>query len=204
MIGKLFFLPGGLLAFCLVSLVVARILVARTAKNKTYSDVQLVPQRRVGLVLGCPKRTSSGSPNPFFENRIAAAAELYHRGKVDYLLVSGTQHLRGNDESTDMQSALLKKGVPAGRIHLDHAGVRTLDSVVRAKEVFGQDRITIISQKFHNQRAIFLASHLGIAAIGFNAPEVALQNSLKTRLREQFAKVKAVLDVYLFRTHEKS
>ena len=76
-----------------------------------------------------------------------------------------------------MQSALLEKGVPASRIDLDYAGLRTLDSVVRAKEVFGQDRITIISQKFHNQRAIFLASHCGIDAIGFNAPEVALQNS---------------------------
>ena len=188
----------GLLSICTVSLVVARIVIARAARNRTYSNVLLVPERRVGLVLGCPKQTAGGWANPFLENRIAAAAELYQHGKVEYLVVSGDNHVRGYDEPTDMKNALLDKGVPADRIFPDYAGRRTLDSVDRAKEVFGQDRITTISQRFHNERAIFLASHRGIDAIGFDAPEVALRYSLKTRCREQFAKVKAVLDIYLF------
>ena len=156
-----------------------------------------VPHRRVGLVLGCPKRVFGGWPNPFFESRIAAAAELYHHGKVDYLVASGDNHLQGYDEPTDMKNALLDKGVPADRIYLDYAGLRTLDSVVRVKEIFGQGSVTIISQKFHIQRAIFLADHHGIDAIGFAAPDVAPRYALKTLWREQFAKVKAVLDVYL-------
>ena len=98
-----------------------------------------------------------------------------------------------------MKNALLEKGVPAERIYLDYAGFRTLDSVVRAKEIFGQDRITVDSQRFHNERAIFLASHHGIDAIGFDAQEVDMRYSFKTLCREQFAKVKAVLDIYLFR-----
>src|ERR1019366_5473822 len=188
-----------LLSICLGSLISSRIMVNRAAKGRTYSDVELIPHRRVGLVLGCPKQLSNGAPNLFFRNRIDAAAELYRHGKVDYLIVSGDNRVHGYDEPTDMKDALLDKGVPADRIYLDYAGFRTLDSVVRAKQIFGQDTITVISQRFHNQRAIFLASHRGIDAIGFNAPEVEFRYSFKTRCREQFAKVKAVLDIYLFR-----
>ena len=188
----------GLAAFCVVTLIAARIVIARAAKDRTYSDVALIPHRRVGLVLGCPKRVYGGWSNPYFENRIAAAAELYHHSKVDYLVVSGDNHIQSYDEPTDMKNALVDKGVSAGQIYLDYAGFRTLDSVVRVREIFGQDMITIISQEFHNQRAIFLAHHHGIDAIGFDAPEVGLRYGLKTEGREQFAKVKAVLDVYVF------
>ncbi len=104
-------------------------------RNKTYSDVLLIPERRVGLVLGCPKQTSGGWSNPYFENRIAAAADLYRHGKIEYLVVSGDNHVRGYDEPTDMKNALLDKGVPADRIFPDYAGRRTLDSVVRAKNL---------------------------------------------------------------------
>jgi SanA protein len=185
-------------ALCVAGLIAARIVIAHAAKDKTYSDVSMIPHRRVGLVLGCPKHVFGGWPNPFFENRIAAAVELYRHRKVDYLVVSGDNRLPSYDEPTDMKNALLDKGVPADRVYLDYAGFRTLDSVVRVKEIFGQNKVTIISQKFHNQRAIFLAGHHGIDAIGFNAPDVALRYNFKTAFREQFAKVKAVLDVYLF------
>jgi len=151
-------------------------------------------------VLGCPKRLFGGWSNPFFENRIAAAAELYHHRKVDFLVVSGDNHIQSYDEPLDMKNSLVEKGVPKDRIYLDYAGLRTLDSVVRVKEIFLQNNITIVSQHFHNERAIFLASHHGIDAIGFDAPDVALQYALKTLVREQFAKVKAVLDVYVLHT----
>ena len=197
MFRKLLFAFCVLVTLSVLSLIVAKIVIARAAKDKTYSDVSLVPHRRVGLVLGCPKRVFGGWSNPYFENRIAAAAELYHHRKIDYLVVSGDNHVQGYDEPTDMKNALVDKGVPSARIYLDYAGFRTLDSVVRVMEIFGQDKVTIISQEFHNQRAIFLADHHGIDTIGFNAPEVGLRYGLRTVGREQFAKVKAVLDVYL-------
>jgi SanA protein len=197
MFRKLLFAFSVLIGFSVFSLIAARIVIARTAKDKTYSNVSLVPYRRVGLVLGCPKRLSGGWSNPFFENRIAAAAELYRGRKVDYLVVSGDNHVHSYDEPTDMKNALVEEGVPVDRVYMDYAGFRTLDSVVRVKEIFGQDKVTIVSQEFHNQRAIFLADHHGIDAVGFNAPEVGLRYGLKTVCREQLAKVKAVFDVYV-------
>jgi SanA protein len=189
-----------LLLLCAASLLVARLLIASAARGRTYSDVSQIPHRRVGLVLGCPKRIAGGWSNPFFENRMAAAADLYRNGRVDYLIVSGDNHVQGYDEPTDMKNELVERGVPKDRIYLDYAGLRTLDSVVRAKQIFLQSEITVVSQRFHNQRAIFLASHNGIDAIGFDAPDVALEYGFKTLVREQFAKVKAVLDIYALHT----
>jgi SanA protein len=189
---------SSLLLVGVASVLAARVLIARAARNKTYSSVDLIPYRRVGLVLGCPRKIPGGWLNPFFENRIAAAAALYYQKKVDYLVVSGDNHVHGYDEPTDMKIALLEKGVPLDRIYLDYAGFRTLDSVVRVKEIFGQAQVTIISQRFHNERAIFLATHRGIDAIGFDAPDVDPAYAWKTRSREQFARVKAVLDIYVF------
>jgi SanA protein len=197
MFRKVLFAFCVLATLCVAALIAARIVIAHASKGKTYSNVSLIPHRRVGLILGCPKRTFGGWSNPYFENRIAAAAELYYHRKIDYFVVSGDNHVQSYDEPTDMKKALIDKGVPADRVYLDYAGFRTLDSVVRVKEIFGQERVTIISQKFQNQRAIFLADHHGIDAIGFNAREVSLRYGLKTMSREQFAKVKAALDVYL-------
>lgn len=178
------------------SILASRIVIARAAQGKTYSAVDLIPHRHVGLLLGCPKRAGHGL---FFRNRIDAAAELFAHGKVDTLIVSGDNHAHGYNEPEDMKNALLAKGIPADRIYPDYAGFRTLDSVVRAKEIFGQDSIIVISQRFHNQRAIFLAGHHGIDAIGFNAPDVELRYGYKTVCREQLAKVKAILDIYVLR-----
>jgi SanA protein len=166
----------------------ANMMIVRAATDKTYSDVRTIPHRRVGLVLGCQMRLSDGRLNHFFQARITAAVNLYRYGKIDYLLASG--------DTTDLRDALIGQGVPAERIYLDYAGFRTLDSVVRAKEVFGQTEVTIISQEFQAQRAIFIANNWRLDAIGFNAPEVV---SLETSLREHFARVRAVIDIYLFR-----
>ncbi|HTQ96692.1 MAG TPA: ElyC/SanA/YdcF family protein [Candidatus Acidoferrum sp.] len=189
---------AALLAFCLFSLFAARFVISRASQDKTYTDVAAIPHRHVALVLGCPKKVVGGYINPYFENRMSAAASLFFNNKADYLVVSGDNHTQSYDEPTDMKNALIEKGVPPDRIYLDYAGFRTLDSVVRVKEIFGQDNVTIVSQNFHNQRAIFLATHHGIDAIGFDAPDVAPQYAGKTELREQFAKVKALLDVYIF------
>jgi SanA protein len=197
---RIFLAVGALFVVCVVSLFGARVIIARASKNKTYWDISAIPNRHVGLVFGCPKKTYGGYANPFFNYRMNAAAALFFNGKVDYIVVSGDNHTQSYDEPVDMKNALIERGVPASHIYLDYAGFRTLDSVVRVKEIFGQDVVTVISQNFQNQRAIFLAQHHGIDAIGFNAEDVPPQFGLKTLVREQFAKVKAILDVYILHT----
>ena len=187
----------------LAAILGAGALIRAAAKGRTYSDVSAIPHRRVGLLLGCSQRLSDGRANLFFAYRVAAAAELFKAHKVDYVIVSGDNHVAGYDESTDMKHALADAGVPEERVYCDYAGFRTLDSVVRAKDVFGQTNLTIVSQEFHNQRAIYIARAHGMDALGFNARDVDSFNSFRTKLREQLARVKTVLDVHLLRTHPK-
>ena len=175
-------------------------IVAESARGKTYTDARLIPHRHVGLLLGAARLLPSGAPNPFYQNRIDAAVELDRAGKIDYLLVSGESQPNGYNEPADMKASLVQAGVPAEKIYSDDAGFRTLDSVFRAKEVFGQTEITIISQELHNRRAIFIAGHNGIDAIGFDAAGVGTLYGLFDDCREQFADVDAVLDLFLFRT----
>lgn len=175
-------------------------LVRSSSAGRLYSSSAAIPHREVGLLLGCSRRLGDGSPNPFFDARLRAAADLFQAGKVDYFLVSGDNHTAGYDEATEMRSALLQSGIPAGRIYCDCAGFRTLDSVLRTREVFGHSSFTVISQEFHNQRAIFLARHHGIDAIGYNAQDADLGDVSGTHRRERFARVKAVFDVYLLHT----
>jgi len=172
-------------------------LIRISAKGRTYSSVADIPHRGVGLVLGCSRQLADGRGNLFFAYRINAAAQLFHARKIDAIIVSGDNHRVGYDEPTDMKDALVAAGVPPERIYCDYAGFRTLDSVVRAKAIFGQTDITVISQQFHNQRAIYIARRRGIDAIGFNAREVDAHNSARTKFREHFARVKTVLDMLL-------
>jgi SanA protein len=162
---------------------------------RTYGTIAEVPGNRVGLVLGCSQASSRGGENPFFRSRIEAAWKLFEAGKIEYVLVSGDNHRAGYDEPTDMKQALVALGVPPERIVCDYAGFTTLDSVVRCKEVFQQSAITVISQKFHNERAIYIARAHGIDAVGFNAEGVGLKQGFKTYVREAASRVKAVLDV---------
>ena len=128
---------------------------------------------------------------------------MYRAAKVKRLLVSGDNHVKGYDEPTDMKEALIAAGVPGETITLDYAGFRTLDSVVRARRVFGVRDVVIISERFHVQRALFLADRCGLSAVAFAAPDPARQWMLKVAPREQLACVKAVLDAYLLRTRPK-
>ncbi|MBC7862935.1 MAG: YdcF family protein, partial [Bacteroidia bacterium] len=123
-------------------------------KKQIFTDIESLPNNKVGLVLGTVKDASGGRRNLFFDYRIQAAAELFKEGKIKHIIVSGDNHIAGYDEPSDMRDALIAEGVPANCITLDYAGFRTLDSVVRCKKVFGQSKFTIISQKFHNERAV--------------------------------------------------
>lgn len=160
-------------------------------------NISEVPTMKTALLLGTGKTLSNGQPNAYFYNRIQAAADLYKSGKVKYIIVSGDNSQKNYNEPEDMQMALIEYGVPKDNIFLDFAGFRTLDSVVRAKEIFGQNQLIIVSQKFHNERAVFLAKQNGMQAFGYNAPDVNKYAGLKTNLREYLAKAKAYLDLIL-------
>ena len=192
-----------IISFIFLSIICCNYWIVNSTKKQLYSDVNLIPSRKVGLVLGASKKTSRGTNNLYFSYRIQAAYELFKSKKVQYLLLSGDNHVKGYDEPSDMREALLALGVPDSSIVLDYAGFRTLDSVVRSNEVFGEDSITIISQEFHNQRALFISNKHNINAIGFNSKEVNKNYSFKTRFREYFARVKCVLDIYVLYTSPK-
>lgn len=165
-----------------------------------YHSVDSVPRNRVGLVLGTSRYLRSGGSNPYFRYRIDAAVQLYDADKIEYILVSGDNSLKSYNEPKLMREALEERGVPADRIFADYAGFRTLDSVVRSKEVFGQKKLTIITQEFHGRRAVFIGRHKGIEAVAFAAGSVSTEYGFKVLVREVFARVKAVLDIYLFHT----
>ncbi len=173
------------------------------AGGRVYDDLATLPLNDVGLVLGTSPRTASGEHNLHFDNRMAAAAQLYHAGRVRHLLLSGDNGTRGYDEPADMKAALLGLGVPAEAMTLDDAGFRTLDSVVRARAVFGQTRLTVVSDRFHVYRAVFLAKHNGVDAVAFPSRDVEVRASLKSRVRECGADLKACLDLWVFHTRPK-
>ena len=173
--------------------------VLSASRGRMFDSAAAVPEREVALVLGVSRLTGNGRwLNPHFAHRIEAAAELFRAGKVRHFILSGDNHRQGYDEPTDMKNALMAQGVPASAITLDYAGFRTLDSVVRAKEVFGQTRLVVVSEPFHNARALFLCCRWGIDAVAFNAKPVSTRVSRWVRLREYLARVKAVIDLYVF------
>lgn len=179
---------------CIV-LVTNDYLISKKAEGSLYSNVNDIPKNKVGLLLGTSKYMSKGGINLYYAYRIDAAITLYKAGKIDYILISGdNSHISYNEPNT-FKKDLIKRGIPADKIVLDYAGFRTLDSVIRAKEIFGQDTVIVISQAFHNERAIYIARHFDIDAIGFNAKDVNNRYGLKTRLREYFARAKASLDL---------
>ncbi len=177
--------------------------ISANADSRVFERIEDVPQHSVALVLGTSPSLKNGRMNYYFKYRIDAAAALYHAGKVKHFLVSGDNHDRRYNEPAYMRAALIRKGIPTSAITLDFAGFRTLDSVVRCKEIFGQSEVIVVSQQFHNERAIFLADAFGLSAIGFNARDVSLGYDSKTKLREVLARLKAVLDVTILQTQPK-
>lgn len=180
--------------------VVANVWMILGTRSAIYANIDRLPGNAVGLLLGTSPYTISGHHNPYFRNRIDAAVRLYRAGKVRHLLVSGANPSRYYNEPQAMYEALRAAGIPAAAITLDYAGYRTLDSVIRAKRIFGQQALTIISQRSHDYRALFVAWGHGIDAIAFAAPEVDLSRSLDIRVREFLARVRAVLDIYVLHT----
>lgn len=189
--------PFGLFAIiCLDTYVVVE------AANRTFNDVKEIPHNKVGLVLGTSKFLKNGSINPYYQFRVEAAASLFKAQKIDFILVSGDNGRSNYNEPALFKTGLIMLGIPEDKIFLDYAGFSTLDSVLRAQKIFGLKRFTVISQKFHNERALFLAKQKGIDALGFNAENVSKKFGFKVELREYLARTKAGLDVF-FNTQPK-
>lgn len=180
----------------LVAVVLCNMIVVQSAKGRTYNNVEEIPYNKVGVVLGTVPKLGNGNDNYYYTCRMKATADLYFAGKISYIIASGDNHIKEYNEPECMRNSLVALGVPDTVIYLDYAGFRTFDSMVRAKKVFGQDSITVISQHWHNQRAIFVARQQDMNAIGFDAKDAIVRKAyFKNHLREMLAKVKAVIDV---------
>ncbi|WP_373511927.1 vancomycin high temperature exclusion protein [Persicitalea sp.] len=183
----------------IVFILLCNVWVVVSTRPNSYFVVDSLPTNQVGLVLGTSKATSDGEENLYFKYRMEAAARLFNEGKVKSLILSGNNDSKYYNEPQDMEQAMLKLGIPKSALLLDYAGYRTFDSIIRCKNIFKQDHITIVSQDFHNARALYIAQKEGINAISFAAQDVPAGYSLRTLIREYLARPKAVIDVHIYR-----
>ena len=181
-----------------LSIVLAcNIWIISATKSLVFSDIPSLPANRDGLVLATGRLIDKGRVNQHFVRRVDAAAALYHAGKVQRLILSGD---KGHDEPMELKRALLARGVPESALVLDNYGLRTLDSVVRARDVFHCGNLTIISERFHDFRALFLSRYYGINAVAYAPKDLPFRWMIRSMVRESLARVKAVLDLYVLKT----
>lgn len=168
------------------------------SQSNVIEEITELDNAKVALVLGTSKSTRVGEENLFFKDRISAATELYRTGKVKHIIVSGDNRTVYYNEPIDMLAALQKQGVPESAITLDYAGLRTLDSIVRCKEIFGQSDIIIVTQRFHGYRAQFIADFYGLSAQTYMA-NFESRTYPMLLFREMIARPLAVADLYFFK-----
>jgi len=184
-----------LAVFALLS--IANLWVILSTDSRVYNEINEVPQCDMALVLGTSSRLTTGADNPFFYNRMQTAADLYRKGKVKSFLLSGDSTSRYYNEPSDMRSTLIELGVPDEVISLDYAGKSTFESIRRCRDVFEIKSVTVVTQRFHSYRAVFIADHFDLEANAMITTEVPLDRSFRTLVREFFARTKAVIDIYL-------
>ena len=185
---------------CIVLMLICNQIVVNNAEGKAFSDIDSIKYNTVGLLLGTtPQARITKVKNYFFIYRIDAAEELYKAGKIEQILISGDENsLDGVNEPECMRDSLVARGVPARAIVLDGKGYRTINSVINANKVFGLKSFTIISQEFHNERAIYQAEHLGLNVENLQAYNAKMPKSRRaflTTIREYFARVKMFIDI---------
>ena len=188
---------------CIVLMLICNQIVVNNAKGKVFSDIDSIKYNRVGLLLGTtPQARFDRITNYFFIYRIDAAEELYKAGKIKNILISGDENsLDGINEPECMRDSLVARGVPESDIILDGKGYRTINSIINANKVFGLKSFTIISQEFHNERAIYQAEHLGLDVENLQAYNAQMPKSRRaflTTIREFFARVKMFIDLITF------
>ena len=191
-------IAGGMFAGAVVVCVAAEWYIYSVSEGRIVEHSRDVPVHAPVLVLGCSP-TFMGGPNGYFQNRMDTASELWKDGKATVFIVSGDNSSHAYNEPEWMKQALVERGVPEERIVCDFAGLRTLDSVVRMKEIFGVSTMIIVSQAFHNERALAIAAHEGMAAWAVSAPDVPNRRSrMKSWFRERAARVWMMLDLWVW------
>ena len=188
---------------CLALILICNQIVVNNADGKVFSDIDSIKYNKLGLLLGTtPQARFDRITNYFFIYRIDAAEQLYKAGKIEKILISGDEHsLDGVNEPECMRDSLVARGVPANAIILDGKGYRTICSVINANKVYGLKCFTVISQKFHNERAIYQAEHLGLDVENiqaYNAKDPKSRRAYLTTIREYFARVKMFMDLITY------
>lgn len=194
---------GVMTVLCAVLMLLCDHLVSSNAEGKTFYEIDSIRHNKVGLLLGTnPKARVTKITNYFFIYRVDAAERLYRAGKIEKILISGDEDsLDGVNETECMRDSLVARGVPADDIILDGKGYRTINSVVNANKVYGLRSFTIISQEFHNERALYLAEHLGLDVErlqAYNAEMPKTRRAFLTTIREYFARVKMFWDLLTY------
>lgn len=187
-----------LFAFLLFTIAITWFADARIKKSSQaflYNQIEELPFQKVALLLGTNKYVKEGQRNLYYLYRIQAATDLYKAGKIRFIVVSGDNSKENYNEPQQMRDDLVANGVPASAIFMDFAGFRTLDSIVRMQKIFGQSEFVIISQLFHNERALYLAQSQGLHCVAFNAQDVSQKYGIKVQIREKFARVKVFVDL---------
>lgn len=197
---KIAWVSGVVVLICVAILIICNQVVVKNAKGKVFSDIGSIKYNKVGLLLGTtPQARLTKVTNYFFIYRIDAAEQLYKAGKIEKILISGDENsLDGVNEPECMRDSLVARGIPTNAIVLDGKGYRTICSVINANKVYGLNSFTIISQKFHNERAIYQAEHLGLDIKNiqaYNAEDPKSRRAYLTTIREYFARVKMFLDL---------
>ncbi len=191
-----------LVLLLLISMIAANLVIGSYARHTTNRISELQPVH-CAILLGTSKWLRGGIRNLYYQNRIIAAAELYRSGKCKKIIVSGDNATIYYNEPMTMKRDLVTMGVKGDDVICDYAGFRTLDSIIRFKEIFSQRKGIVISQKFQNTRAVYIGRSYGIDLHGFNARDVQVYYGFKTKFREFFSKAMCVLDVHFFYTQPK-
>lgn len=191
---------GAALILILLFIIITNVWVVTTTQQKVLRHANELNGKGVALVLGTSHRLINGQPNPFFYNRMKTAAQLFFENKIAHFLLSGDNRTKYYNEPMEMKKMLISLGVPDSVITLDYAGLRTLDSIVRSKEIFGQNKIIIVTQPFHCYRALFISNYYHIDAVALAADEPQPEEAIKVYLREYLARSKAILDLYILKT----
>lgn len=187
-----------MLTTMIIAIVCCHCIIMFSAKNRCYDNLSDLPFHEYGLLLGTSPITPQGEHNYYFDTRIQATVELYHHGKIRRIIASGGNYIDqgGCNELTAMRDSLIACNIPDSAIILDYQGTRTLYSILQAKTICNHTNVTIISQKYHNERAIYLARHYGLEAVAYNAKTPDIWNKrLKNELREYLARVKVFIDL---------
>lgn len=200
---KVFLWGTGLITLGIAVVLLLNYWIIQSTDSQITDDISTLPKAQVGLLLGTIPTLTNGRANLYFTHRINAAVDLYKAGKVRHFILSGDNSNKNYNEPQAMLDALIRKGVPEAKMTLDYAGFRTLDSVVRSKAIFQQDKILIISQPFHTPRAVFIAKHFDIHATAYNARRVYRSAFSKVKMREYIARCLAVLDLYILQREPK-